>query len=73
MLHQGIHLLERFVQADRIHVRNPQQDLQVKVRETLQSGNGFVGYLDAIGEVDGVRCVIRREGIDKKLGLRIDY
>ena len=58
MLHQGIHLLERFVQADRVRIRNPKQDLQVKILETLSGGNGFVAYLDAIGEVDGVRCVI---------------
>src|SRR5205085_631824 len=58
MLHQGIQLLERFVQADRVRVLNPQQDLQVKILEPLGQGNGFVAYLDAIGEVDGVRCVI---------------
>jgi len=59
MLHQGIHLhFERFVQADRIRVRNLQQDLQEKILERLGSGNGFVAYLDALGEVDGVRCVI---------------
>jgi hypothetical protein len=58
MLHQGIHLLERFVQADRIRICDPKQDLQVKIQETLSGGNGFVAYLDAIGEVDGVRCVI---------------
>src|SRR4051794_6327413 len=58
MLHQGIQLLERFVQADRVRVRNPHQDLQVKILEPLVEDNGFVAYLDAIGEVDGVRCVI---------------
>jgi hypothetical protein len=58
VLHQGIHLLERFVQADRVRVRDPKQDLQVKILETLPGGNDFVAYLDAMGEVDGVRCVI---------------
>jgi hypothetical protein len=57
LVHQGIHLLERFVQADRVHIRDPKQDLQIKILQTLR-GSEFVAYLDAIGEVDGVRCVI---------------
>ena len=37
---------------------NPKQNLQIKILETLPGGNDFVAYLDAIGEVDGIRCVI---------------
>ena len=58
LVHQGIQLLERFVQADRIRIHNPSQNLQIKILETLPKGSEFVGYLDAIGDVDGVRCVI---------------
>jgi hypothetical protein len=58
MLHQGVHLLERFVQADRVRVPDPKQNLQIKILETLGGRSEFVAYLDAIGEMDGKRCVI---------------
>jgi hypothetical protein len=58
LVHQGIHLLHGFVQADRIRIESPQKDMQVKILHTLPGGSEFVAYLDAIGEVDGVRCVI---------------
>ena len=57
LVHQGVRLLERFVQADRVRIRDPKQDLQIKILQT-SGENEFVAYLDAIGEVDGVRCVI---------------
>lgn len=56
LLHQGIHLLERFAQDDRVHIRDPRQDLQIKQLKALPGGSEFVAYLDAIGVVDGVRC-----------------
>ena len=37
---------------------NPRKDLQVKFLQTLTGGSEFVAYLDAIGEIDGVRCLI---------------
>jgi hypothetical protein len=58
LYHQGIHLLERFAQDDRVQIRNPKQNLQVKLTRSLQSGSDFVSYVDAIGEVDGTRCII---------------
>ena len=58
LVHQGIHLLERFVQADRVRIDNPTKNLQVKILETLPGGSEFIAYLEAIGEVDGVHCVI---------------
>jgi PD-(D/E)XK nuclease superfamily len=58
LLHQGIHLLHGFVQADRVRIQNPERNLQVKILHRLVGGSEFVAYLDAIGEVDGVRCVI---------------
>jgi len=37
---------------------NPRKDLQIKFRRMLTGGSEFVAYLDAIGEIDGVRCLI---------------
>jgi hypothetical protein len=58
LLHQGIHLLERFAQDDRVCVRDSRKNLQVQKLKLLSGGAEFVAYLDAIGEVDGVRCLI---------------
>jgi hypothetical protein len=58
LVHQGIHLLERFAQADRVRIRDPKQDLQIKILQSLPRGSEFVAYVDAIGEVDGTRCLI---------------
>jgi hypothetical protein len=58
LIHQGVHLLERFVQGNRVCIRAPQHDLQVKMIRDLPGGHEFVAYLDAIGELDGQQCVI---------------
>jgi hypothetical protein len=58
LYHQGIHLLERFAQDDRVQIRSPRQNLQVKLTRSLSSSNDFVSYIDAIGEVDGTKCII---------------
>jgi hypothetical protein len=58
LVHQGVHLLERFVQDDRVRIRDPRTNLQIKILQTLPGGSEFVSYLDAIGDVDGVRCLI---------------
>ena len=47
LIHQGVHLLERFVQGNRVRIRAPQHDLQVKMTR-LAGGHEFVAYLDAI-------------------------
>src|SRR3984893_16372446 len=31
LVHQGVHLLQRFAQDDRVKIRRPEQDLQVKM------------------------------------------
>jgi hypothetical protein len=49
MLEQGVHLLERFVQDDRVRVRNPRRNLQIKFCRPLDNANEFVAYIDAIG------------------------
>jgi hypothetical protein len=58
LVHQGIHLLQRFAQDDRVRIQNPRKNLQIKILQTLPGGAEFVAYLDAIGEVDGIRCLI---------------
>src|SRR5437870_4709567 len=58
MLQQGIQLLERFCQDDRIRIRQPLRDLQVKFVLPIGGHNEFVAYIDAIGELDGRRCLL---------------
>jgi hypothetical protein len=57
MLEQGIKLLIRFFQEDRIQVAQPTRNLQIKF--TRQIGkNDFIAYIDGIGELDGKRCLL---------------
>ena len=58
LLHQGIHLLQRFAQDGRVGVRDAGKNLQIKKVKAVASGSEFVAYLDAIGTVDGVPCLI---------------
>jgi hypothetical protein len=58
LVHQGVHLLERFAQDDRVQIAQPEQDLQVKMSRGLPGGHEFVAYIDALGELDGTRCLI---------------
>ena len=58
LLHQGIHLLEVFARDNRVRIHDPHNDLQIKEIRRLGVGSEFVAYLDAIGEVDGIACLI---------------
>jgi hypothetical protein len=58
VLQQGIQLLERFAQDDRVRVRQPQKNLQIKFTRPLPPGNDFVAYVDAIGRLDGLPCLL---------------
>ena len=58
MLQQGIQLLERFCQEDRIRIRQPRRNLQIKFVRPLAAGNEFVAYVDAIGRLDGRACLL---------------
>src|SRR5271157_2086260 len=58
MLQQGIQLLERFAQDGRVRIRRPGSTQQIQFNRTLASGNNFVSYIDAIGELDGTPCVL---------------
>jgi CRISPR/Cas system-associated exonuclease Cas4 (RecB family) len=58
MLQQGLQLLIRFCQEDRVRVPNVGRNLQVKVMKHIGGANDFVAYIDAIGELDGKRCLL---------------
>jgi PD-(D/E)XK nuclease superfamily len=58
MLQQGIQLLERFCQEDRVRIRQPRQNLQIKFVRPLPASNEFVAYVDAIGRLDGNACLV---------------
>src|SRR5260370_34389540 len=53
MLRQGITLLTRFCQDDRVRVCQPQRNLQIKFTRPIGERNDFVAYIDAIGKLDG--------------------
>ena len=57
MLQQGIMLLIRFCQDDRVRVEHPNQDLQIKFSRPV-GRNEFVSYVDGIGELDGKKCLL---------------
>ena len=40
------------------HVSRPKENLQLKAVRELPNANQFIAYIDAIGELDGVRCVM---------------
>src|SRR5207245_7199356 len=58
ILQQGIQLLDRFCQDDRIRIRQPRHNLQIKFARALSQTNDFVAYVDAIGKLDGTRSLI---------------
>ncbi len=58
MLQQGTKLLELFAQNDRVEVRYPKRNLQIKVSRSLSATRQFVAYIDAFGFIDGTRAVI---------------
>ena len=58
MLWQGVKLLERFVQDGRVQIRQPRSHQQIRFTRTLSSGDSFVAFVDAVGELDGTPCVL---------------
>src|SRR6266852_4177395 len=58
MLQQGIQLLDRFCQDDRIRIRQPRRNLQIKFTRRVSKQNDFVAYVDAIGRLDDRRCLL---------------
>jgi len=55
---QGVQLLERLAQDNRIQVDQPLHNMQAKLIRSLPSGNDFVAYLDAVGTLDGKRTLL---------------
>src|SRR5512141_1306126 len=58
MLQSGVQLLDRFAQDDRIRIRQPRRNLQVKFTKPLAGQNDFVAYIDALGQLDGIPCLL---------------
>ena len=58
MLQQGVQLLEHFVQDGRIRIHRPSANQRIQFTRRVNSGNHFVAYVDAIGELDGTLCVL---------------
>jgi hypothetical protein len=53
MFRQGVQLLERLGQDNRIRISQPHRNMQVKLTQSLSEENDFVAYLDAVGTLDG--------------------
>ena len=58
MLQQGVQLLDRFCQEDRVRISRPRQNQQIKFTRPLPGGDDFVAYVDAIGQLDGTDCLL---------------
>ena len=59
MLEQGQTLLEQFRQDQRVQIEDGRTDFQVKFRRPLPlSQRHFLAYVDAMGWVDGIHCLI---------------
>ena len=58
MLQQGVHLLERLCRTAASRFSRPRSQQQIQFTRTLKSGNSFVAYIDAIGELDDTACVL---------------
>jgi len=58
MLQQGIQLLDRFCQDNRVRIRKPRHNLQIKFTRPVSQNNEFVAYIDAIGQLDGSGCLL---------------
>ena len=58
MLQQGLQLLERFAQDDRVRILRPGKNLQLKFTRRMAGQNDFVAYVDALGKLDGQPCLL---------------
>ncbi len=58
MARQGVQLLEKLARDDRIRIRQPRRNLQVKLVRPLSNGHDFLAYIDAIGTLDGTGCLL---------------
>src|SRR5436305_5483131 len=58
MLQQGVQLLDRFCQEDRVRIRQPRRNIQIKFSRPFPGGNDFVAYVDALGQLDDRGCLL---------------
>ena len=59
MLEQGQRLIEEFRGDQRVQIEDARTDFQVKFRRPLSlSPKHFLAYVDALGWVDGIHCLI---------------
>src|SRR5438270_12467727 len=58
MLQKGFQLLDRFAQDQRIEIPKPRRQQQVKFTRAVSPGSDFVAYVDAIGKLDGIPCLL---------------
>jgi hypothetical protein len=59
MLDQGQQLLEQFRRDQRVQIEEGRTDFQVRIRRPLpMSQLHFLAYIDALGWVDGIHCLI---------------
>ena len=58
MLEQGIMLLTRFCQDDRVRIYQPRRNLQIKFTRQVDGNSEFVSYIDGVGKLDGKRCLL---------------
>jgi hypothetical protein len=72
MLQQGLQLLIRFCQEDRIRVHDPQHNLQVKVMKRVAGGSDFLAYIDAVGDLDGQHCLLEWKTASARYADNID-
>ena len=58
MLQDGTKLLELFANQNRVRILEPERHLQIKVQRRLDARNDFLGFVAALGQLDGQRCLI---------------
>jgi hypothetical protein len=63
LLHQGAHLLEKFIREERVVVQRPQENLQLKLTRTLAGGNvAFVVFVrKQLPEIQYLKATISEE------------
>ena len=50
--------MTRFCQDDRVQVHQPRRNSQIKFTRPVAGQNDFVAYIDAVGRLDGTRCLL---------------
>jgi hypothetical protein len=53
LYHQGVHLLERFAQDDRVRIARPKENLQVKLTRSFHPGaNSFLTLMRSVNSTE---------------------